>query len=116
VLGALSLGVNRLGLKADHSSPSGAKVKEGVELYLHSPNISSWRGAYLSTETTLPLTFHVPNLITFYNKLIFYGEEELAPHPNSMLEDHPLSTARDYLFSIFPATLHIWRPSPPSAT
>jgi len=28
-----------------------------VELYLHSPNTSSWRGAYLSTGTTLPFTF-----------------------------------------------------------
>jgi hypothetical protein len=41
---ALSLGVKRPGRKADHSSPSGAKVKECVELYLHSPNTPSWRG------------------------------------------------------------------------
>jgi hypothetical protein len=26
-----------------------------MELYLHSPNTYSWRGAYLSTGTTLPL-------------------------------------------------------------
>jgi hypothetical protein len=30
-----------------------------VELYLHSPNTSLWRGAYLSTGTTLPFTFYV---------------------------------------------------------
>jgi hypothetical protein len=30
---------------ADHSPPSSAEVKEGVELYLHSPNTSSWHGA-----------------------------------------------------------------------
>jgi hypothetical protein len=29
-----------------------------VELYLHSPNTSSWRGASFSTERTLP--FNVP--------------------------------------------------------
>jgi hypothetical protein len=29
--------------------------QEFVELYLHSPNTSSWRGAWLSTGTTLPL-------------------------------------------------------------
>jgi hypothetical protein len=33
------------------------------------------------------------------------------------MEDHPLSAVRDYLFSIFAATtLHILRPSYPSAT
>jgi hypothetical protein len=36
VPGALSLGVKRLGRKADHSSPSSAEAKEYVELYLHS--------------------------------------------------------------------------------
>jgi len=30
-----------------------------VELYLHSHNTPSWRGANLSTGTTLPL--HLPN-------------------------------------------------------
>jgi hypothetical protein len=35
------------GLEADHSPPSSAEVKEWVELYLHSPNTPSWRGAQL---------------------------------------------------------------------
>jgi hypothetical protein len=56
VPGALSLGVKRPGREADHSPPSNAKVKEWVELYLHSPNTPSWRGAWLSTGTTLPYT------------------------------------------------------------
>jgi hypothetical protein len=33
------------GREADHSPPSGTEVKEWVELYLHSPNAPSWRGA-----------------------------------------------------------------------
>jgi hypothetical protein len=41
----LSLGVKRPGREADYSPPSSAEVKECVELYLHSPNTSSWRGA-----------------------------------------------------------------------
>jgi hypothetical protein len=41
------------GREADHSPPSSAEVKEWVELYLHSPNTSSWRGA----ETSLMCTF-----------------------------------------------------------
>jgi hypothetical protein len=45
VLGAISLGVKRLGREADHSPPSSAEVKECVELYLHSPNTTSWRDA-----------------------------------------------------------------------
>jgi 5-methylcytosine-specific restriction endonuclease McrA len=47
VPGALSLGVKRPGREADHSPPSSAEVKECVELYLHSPNTPSWRGAQL---------------------------------------------------------------------
>jgi hypothetical protein len=53
---------------------------------------------------------------TFRNKLLFYGEGLLAPHPTPRLEDHPFSIARDCLFNIFATTLHIWRPCPPSAT
>jgi hypothetical protein len=45
VLGALSLGVKRPGRGADNSPPSNAEVKACVELYLHSSNTSSWRGA-----------------------------------------------------------------------
>jgi hypothetical protein len=50
------------------------------------------------------------------NKLIFYGEELIAPRPTPKLEDNPLSAVRDCLFNTFAAILHIWRPSPPSAT
>jgi hypothetical protein len=47
VPGSLSLGVKRPGREVDHSPPSSAEVKEYVELYLHSPNMPSWRGAQL---------------------------------------------------------------------
>jgi len=45
--GALSLGVQRPRREANNSPPASAEVKEWVELYLHSPNTSSWRGAQL---------------------------------------------------------------------
>jgi hypothetical protein len=35
------------GREADHSPSSSAEVKEWVELYLHSHNTRSWRGAQL---------------------------------------------------------------------
>jgi hypothetical protein len=35
------------GREGDHSPLSSAEVKEWVELYLHSPNAPSWRGAQL---------------------------------------------------------------------
>jgi hypothetical protein len=38
-------GVKRPGREADHSPPSSIEVKGCVELYLHSRNTSSWRGA-----------------------------------------------------------------------
>jgi hypothetical protein len=47
VPGALSLGIKRPGREADRSPPSSTEVKEWVELYLHSPNRPSWRGAQL---------------------------------------------------------------------
>jgi len=43
----------------------------------------------------------------FRNKIRFYSEELLAPHPTPKPEDHPLSAVRDCLFNIFAATLHI---------
>jgi hypothetical protein len=39
--------VKRPGREAGHSPPSSAEVKEWVELYFHSPNTPSWRGAQL---------------------------------------------------------------------
>jgi hypothetical protein len=45
VTGALSLGVMRPGRETDHSPPPSADVKECVELYLHSSNTCSCRGA-----------------------------------------------------------------------
>jgi hypothetical protein len=47
---ALSPGVKLHGREADHSPPSSAEVREWVELYLHSPNMLSWRGAQLKEE------------------------------------------------------------------
>jgi hypothetical protein len=50
-------GVKRPGRESDHSPSSSAEVKECVELYLHSYNTPSCRGAQLkkkSTGTTLP--------------------------------------------------------------
>ena len=43
----------------------------------------------------------------FRNKASFYGEDLSTPRPTLKLEDHPLSAARDCLFNIFAATLHI---------
>jgi hypothetical protein len=79
---------------------------------------SSW--LYLEKSTSYEAPHYaviVPRLLViFRNKLIFYGEELLAPHPTPMMEDHPLSAVRDCLFNIFAASLHTWRASPPSAT
>jgi hypothetical protein len=52
-----SLGVKRPGREADHSPPSSAEVKEWLELYLHSPNTPSWRGAHLKHRDNFTFTF-----------------------------------------------------------
>jgi len=60
-VGDLSLGVKRPEREANHSPPSSAEVKESLELYLHSLNTLSWRGAWLSTWTTLHLPLPLSN-------------------------------------------------------
>jgi hypothetical protein len=56
------------GREADHSPPSNAEVKEWVELYLHSPNTLSWRGAQLggAQGTTLTSLSSPSNFIYMY--------------------------------------------------
>jgi hypothetical protein len=57
---------------------------------------------------------HIPKpCVTFRNKLVFYGEQLLAPRQSPKLESHYLSTVCDCLFNIFAATLQIQRPPPP---
>jgi hypothetical protein len=48
--------------------------------------------------------------------LVLYNKELLASCQNPKLEDYPLLAVYNCLFNIFAATLHIWRPPPPSAT
>jgi hypothetical protein len=54
VQGTVSLEVKRPGCEADHSPQSSAEVKEWVELYIHSTNTPSWRGAQLKATATRP--------------------------------------------------------------
>jgi hypothetical protein len=60
VPGALSLEIKRPGRETDHSPPSGAKVKECVELYLHSP-------------------------IRLHGVVLAYAQEQLCPLPLPLL-------------------------------
>jgi len=54
-------GVRQPKHEADRSPPSSAEVKEEVEIYLHSPNTPSWRGAQLKHRNnfTLPVSWAV---------------------------------------------------------
>jgi hypothetical protein len=51
------------GREADHSPPSSAEVEEWVELYLHSPNTPSWRGAQLEGAQGLPIKCAMNSLL-----------------------------------------------------
>jgi hypothetical protein len=68
---------------------------------LHAPPIS-----FFSIWLPGPRLVHL-----FRNVILFYCEELLAPRPAPKLEDHPLSAVCDWLFNVFGATLHNWRPS-----
>jgi hypothetical protein len=60
VPGALSLGAKRPGREADHSPPSSAGGGQRMRGAIPPlPNTPSWRGAQLSTGTTLPLPLSV---------------------------------------------------------
>jgi hypothetical protein len=59
VPGDLSFGVKRTGREADHPRPTSAEVKEWVELYLHSPNTPSWRGAQLKHKDNFTLYIYI---------------------------------------------------------
>jgi hypothetical protein len=77
VSGALSLEVKQSRHEADHSPPYSSEVKECVELYLHSPNTPSWRGAQLKKKhrDNFTFTFIIHYTFTFvihYHVLISF--------------------------------------------
>ena len=54
--------------------------------------------------------------VMFLNKDGFYSVKLLASRQTPKLEGHSWSALQDSLFNIFPANLHIWRPTLLSAT
>ena len=52
----------------------------------------------------------------FLNKDGFYSVKLLASRQTSKLEDYSWSAVHDCLFNTLAAKLHIWMPTPPSAT
>jgi hypothetical protein len=58
------------GREADHSPPSSAEVKEWVELYFHSPNTPSWRGAQLRGAQGQQLLLDISKLTGLGFKII----------------------------------------------
>jgi hypothetical protein len=52
------VGIKRPEREADHSSPSSAEVRQCVELYLHSLNMPSWRGAQLKHRENFNLPLY----------------------------------------------------------
>ena len=54
--------------------------------------------------------------VMFRNKDDFYSVRLLAWRQIPKLEDDSWSAVHDFLFNIFAANLHIWRPTSPSTT
>jgi len=84
--GAPSLEVKRPGRATDHSPPSSAEVKECVELYIHSPNTPSWRGAQLKkTQWQLCIYFYP---ILRHTSTVFFtqcGRPSFTPIENNIV-------------------------------
>jgi hypothetical protein len=68
---ALSLGVKRPEREADHS-PSSTEVKECVELYLHSPNTTSWRGVRFKIVQGQLYLYHYWSALGTVAEMSFY--------------------------------------------
>jgi hypothetical protein len=61
------------------------------------------KGSLMCSQGPATGLFPEPNprpCVTSFNKLIFYSEELLAPHPTLKLEDHPLLAVHD-AYSIY---------------
>jgi hypothetical protein len=56
------------------------------------------------------------HFMTFRSKIFLLRSGVVNWTHNLKLEVHPLSAVRDCLFYIYAATIHVWRPSPPSAS
>ena len=74
----------------------------------------------LWSSPSLPRSFQiicrVPRpFVMLLNKGGFYNMRLLASRQTPKMKDHSWSALHDGLFNIFPANLHIWRPTPPSA-
>jgi hypothetical protein len=59
------------GREADHSPPSGAGVEEWVELYLHSPNAPSWRGAQVEHRDNFTLLYLYVTMHSSFSLFLF---------------------------------------------
>jgi hypothetical protein len=122
VPGALSLGIKRPGCEADHSPPSSAEVKECVEVYLHSINTPSRRGAQfkkrhrdnvaftfmccnLQTETCcgpIPVQGVLPNVSEIHRFRINSQLEEDTRQNLSQLKTKNLVTNGRHVYCLFP--------------
>ena len=71
--------------------------------------------AYGSQRFNAAFTRVLEVLCEFLNKDSF-TVRLLASCQTPKMEDHSWSSVHDGLFNIFTANLHIWRPTPPSAT
>jgi hypothetical protein len=110
---ALSLEVKRPECEADRSPPSSAEVKECVELYLHTPNTPSWRGAQFKKKAQGQLyhyllsLFHRPPSLFLYFLIYFFAHLLLAcdfrvEHYNTCTTLKPLAVMHE-----LPATVWI---------
>jgi hypothetical protein len=93
------------GREADHSPPSSVEVKKWVELYVHSPNTPSWRGAQL--RGTQGAGFTNPTWILLGLNPSFHGKEQVNNCINCGT-DVKMDTRQfhGYLFSAAVSTTH----------
>ena len=78
----------------------------------HSKGLSN--NPYLEPNQSNFISFF--SSFNFMNEDYFYNVRLLASRQTPKLKNNSWSDVHDCLFNIFAANLHIWRPTPPSAT
>jgi hypothetical protein len=85
-------------------------VKKSPAFYATQRSLLHSQACHVSLSAAQRISPSPRHCYILRNSVRFYGEELVAPHPTPKLEDHPMSAVRDFLFNIFAATHHIWKP------
>jgi hypothetical protein len=84
-----------------------------IQLLLLLPNLMS---IFRSLGRLPKESVQVRGSVKYFVTILYFTARGFSRTPNPQFGDHSLSAVRGYLFNMFAATFHRWKPSPSSAT